>query len=305
MRLLLGYAGLKEKFMNKARFQIAKKDITSVFENSRPPIFTYTEISKILKENREHWRLQENLTAQKFIELLIKHANLKRYELNFLSRKILKFTWGEVSNFQFALSLMENSYLTHYTALYLHNLTDQIPKTIYVNFEQIKRKVAKNELIQSNVDRAFSRPQRTAKAIAPYRKSNICLLNGKSTNQLVVIDMTISENEKLRVTNIERTLIDITVRPSYAGGAYQVLDAYKKSKDQVSINKLSAMLKKLDYIYPYYQAIGFYLEKSGVYEESQIELLRNFEFKIDFYLIHNMKETKYSKKWRLYYPKGF
>ena len=117
--------------------------------------------------------------------------------------------------------------------------------------------------------------------------------------------MTTPQNANLRVTNIERTLIDVTVRPSYAGGAYQVLDAYKKAEDQISINQLSAMLKKLNYIYPYDQAIGFYLEKSGVYEESQIELLRNFEFKIDFYLTHDMKETEYSKKWRLYYPKGF
>jgi len=65
------------------------------------------------------------------------------------------------------------------------------------------------------------------------------------------------------------------------------------------------VLKKLSYIYPYHQAIGFYLQKAGVYTDMQIRLLKKFQFEFDFYLTHQMKETEYSKEWRLYYPKGF
>ena len=56
--------------------------------------------------------------------------------------------------------------------------------------------------------------------------------------------------------------------------------------ERISINKLSAMLKKLNFTYPYHQAIGFYLEKAGVYSESQIKIIEKFQRKYDFYLTH-------------------
>ena len=75
--------------------------------------------------------------------------------------------------------------------------------------------------------------------------------------------------------------------------------------ERISINKLSAMLKKLNFTYPYHQAIGFYLEKAGVYSESQIKIIEKFQRKYDFYLTHQMKDVEYSEKWKLFYPKGF
>jgi hypothetical protein len=66
-----------------------------------------------------------------------------------------------------------------------------------------------------------------------------------------------------------------------------------------------AMLKKLNYTYPYHQAIGFYLQRAGNYREAQIQLLKKFDFKYDFYLDHGMRNLEYSKEWKLYYPKGF
>jgi len=189
--------------------------------------------------------------------------------------------------------------------MFLHNLTEQIPKTIYVNHEQKEKRIIKASLIQSNIDRAFMKNARVTSSIAQFGEHKICLLNGKFTNRLGVIEMVTPENEKVMVTDIERTLIDIAVRPSYSGGIYEVLEAYRRGVDIVSVNKLRATLKKLGYIYPHHQVIGFYLEKAGVYSESQIQLFRELDMEHDFYLMHKMKDKEYSKEWRLYYPKGF
>ena len=78
----------------------------------------------------------------------------------------------------------------------------------------------------------------------------------------------------------------------------------KNAAEAVSINKLSAMLKKIDYVYPYHQVIGFYVEKSGAYRKSQIDLLRKQEMVYDFYLMHKMSNPKYSSAWKLHYPEG-
>jgi len=291
--------------MKQTRFQIAKKDIISLFEEYGKNIFSYNDISKILDENRRFWRLPVNLTANAFVGLLIDHTKLQRQEINFPREKILRFTWGEISAFSLALNLKKDSYFTHYTALFWHNLTDQVPKTIYVNYEQSKKNVKDAELPQDRIDRAFSNRPRISSNIAAFGDYKICLLNGKFTNRTGVTEIVSPENDNITVTDIERTLIDIVVRPSYSGGIHEVLNAYKKAARRVSINKLSAMLRKLNYIYPYHQAIGFYLQRAGVYREAQIRLLKKFDFEFDFYITHQMKETEYSKEWRLYYPKGF
>ena len=72
----------------------------------------------------------------------------------------------------------------------------------------------------------------------------------------------------------------------------------------MSLNKLSAMLKKMAFVYPYRQAIGFYLEHCGAYEPSRLELFRSEPFEFDFYLTYAMKKTEYSSRWRLHFPAG-
>ncbi|MGA3084516.1 MAG: hypothetical protein ABSE95_06945 [Thermodesulfobacteriota bacterium] len=292
--------------MARSRFDVAKKNINSFFDDQESKIFTFHHISEILESQRQVWGLPAGLRTKKFIELLSDKTKLKITEFSFPSIKIIRYSWGDVSIFNLVSTLKENSYFTHYSAMYLNNLTEQIPKTIYLNFEQPSKIQKRGRLLQENIDRAFSRSQRISKNIATVEDYNICLLNGQFTNNLGVIELNYSEQGKISVTNIERTLIDITVRSSYAGGVFEVLKAFKNAKDKVSINKLSSMLKKLNYIYPYHQAIGYYIEKAGNYNDAQIELLREkFKFERDFYLTYQMKDTKYSKKWRLYYPNNF
>lgn len=290
--------------MRKTRFQISKRDIVTHFSEYGNHIFSYLDISRILTEKRNFWRLPVNLTTNEFIDLLTTYTRLKKYEFKFPRKTISRFVWGDISIFKLALGLEKNSYLTHYSAVYLHDLTEQIPKTIYVNVEQPMKRSSTAKLSQNSIDRAFSNHPRLSNNTATLKDYKICLLNGKHTNRLGVIEID-AENEKIMVTDIERTLIDIAVRPSYAGGIHEVLKAYKQAVGKVSINKLTAMLQKLSYIYPYHQAVGFYLQKSGVYKESQVQLLKKFNFKFDFYLTHRMTETQYSKEWRLYYPRGF
>jgi predicted transcriptional regulator of viral defense system len=290
--------------MAQTRLSIARKDIVRHFESLAMRVFKRSQIDAILSENRDFWRLGQLMTVSKFIEFLIDRTQLKAIRFEFPSRTILRYTWGDVPIYELVLSLYPESYFTHYTALYLHNLTDQVPKTIYLNFEQPHKLYRDRTLDQSRIEIAFKSPMRTSKNIAIYKDHKICVLNGMYTGKLGVISLKGPQGENISVTDLERTLIDIVVRPGYAGGVFEVLKAYKLAKDHISVNRLAAMLKKLDYAYPYHQCIGFYLERAK-YKKASIELMQKFEIKYNFYLTHYMKDMDYSKKWRLFFPKDF
>ena len=289
----------------KTRMQIAKSDIVNTFEDMDKKIFAPSQIRSILEEHRDFWRLAKSATINQFVSFLFEAKKLHEVELTFPSLRVIRYIWGDVSPYELALSLNPDAYLTHYIAMYLHDLTEQIPKTIYVNLEQPSRPSNGGaSLEQSRIDSAFKRSPRVSKSTTQYKDYKICFLHGMPTGKLGVIEIQGPDGRSTRVTDVERTLIDIAVRPFYSGGVFEVLKAYGLAEGKISVNKLASYLKKIDYIYPYHQAIGFYLERSGAYKESQINLLRKFGMQFDFYLTYQMKEMSYSKDWRLYYPKG-
>lgn len=288
----------------KSRIQIAKRDIVSLFEGYPRRVFSQRDIEKILSENRRFWRLAESTTVNEFLHYMTEHTDLHAVRLAFSNRPVNRYTWREVPLFELVQSLKPEGYFTHYTALHLHALTAQIPKTVYFNIEQ-RASGGGGQLTQARIDKAFRRKCRVSKNVATYGDHRIWLLNGQNTGQLGVVSFQTTDGATIRVSSIERTLIDAVVRPVYSGGVFEVARAFEMAHGRFSVNKLVAILRKLDYTYPYHQAIGFYLEHAGGYRQAQVDLLRQFDMEFDFYLAHDMKDTDYNQRWRLFIPKGF
>lgn len=286
------------------RFSIAKQDIVAFFESLPVKVFKSQDLSEIFERNRAHWRLAKTMSHKDFIEEMTSKTRLKVVELPFPTGTLTRYVYESPDPYQLALSLKPKAYLSHYTALFLHQLTEQLPKTLYVTFEQSPKTITRPALQQQEIDQAFAREQRISQNHIAYGGYTFYLLNGKHTGNEGIISLSLPEAGNVLVTNLERTLIDIAVRPAYSGGIGEVLKAYEQAREKVSVNKLNAMLTRLEFVYPYHQAIGFYMEKAG-YREAQLDLLRKRGFSHDFYLTYNMKEMEYAPDWRLYYPKGF
>ena len=278
-------------------------DIAKMFESLPKHVFSSAELRKVMNEEWQSWQLGAT-TQSEVIRILMSGSPLKEIKLAFPYRPAHRYVWGEVTAFELAQSLHAESYFSHYTALHLHGLTEQIPKTIYLNIEQPK-KAGGGTLTQAGIDRAFKGKCRTSTNFVRYEDRTICLLNGANTGKLGTMEMQTSNSfSGIRATNIERTLIDSVVRPIYAGGVFEVAKAFRAAREHVSSNKLAAYLRKLNYTYPYHQSIGFYMQRAG-YDSAQVALMREFGMEHDFHLDYQMKSTDYNEEWRLHIPKGF
>ncbi|PIQ21516.1 MAG: hypothetical protein COW65_08595 [Cytophagales bacterium CG18_big_fil_WC_8_21_14_2_50_42_9] len=284
----------------KSRFAIAESSIKSFFKQNPRKVFSREQLSGVFEERRVAWNLPSTTSDLRFIEQLQKRGILNKIEILFSGyiKKKERYIAADANEFEIAASLVNKSYLSHYTAVFLNGLTTQVPKTIYITFEQSKKSNGIRQLKQEAIDAAFSKPQPRATTEAIYGDFTFVILNGMFTGRTSIHSI-----ENIPVTNLERTLIDITVRPSYAGGVYSVLEAYQNALPNISLNKLVATLDNMDFIYPYHQAIGFYLERAG-YTGKKLEELRGRNKEFRFYLTYEMKETSFSDAWQLYYPKG-
>jgi hypothetical protein len=213
---------------------------------------------------------------------------------------IFVFRNTEFDDFDIASTRSRNSFFSHYSALFIHNLTIQFPKQIYLTWERINYKPnINNQILQSSVDAAFNKPPRITTNKRVYKRFTINQINGQSQHSIGIVPF----REVYKVSDIERTLIDIAVRPFYSGGVTQVLGAFRNSIGIIDPEKLFDYYSKMHFVYPYHQVIGFYLEKAG-YNESDYRRFLELPMNLNFYLTYNMVSKDYSEKWKLFIPKG-
>ena len=294
-----------------SKFVKAKDVIQAYFSTLDKRVYSYKEISDIFYQNKPNWNLPDKMYARDFVEQLEKHLSLTKFEITSVGTQhytrdhLVKYVFGEISPFEVALCIRAKTHLSHFSSMFMLELTEQLPRTIYVTFEQTEKPEKSNSINQSSIDAAFSKPQREPSHYYEYLDYKIIMLNSKFTKKAGVIKHNSIYGKNLPIAGLERTIIDITVRPSYSGGVTEVLKAYERAAKALSINKIIMLLDKLNYVYPYHQSIGFYMETTNKYRQTQLSLLNEKDKLFDFYLTYNIAKKAYSKEWRLYYPKNF
>jgi hypothetical protein len=290
---------------NRSRLQIAKADIREHFDRLGIAVFRFRELAAVLRRERAGWRLAQNTTFEDFVRFLQQQGLLRVLRLEFPHRPETVYLWGDAPELAGILRLKDRCYFSHYTAMRWLELTEQVPSTLYLSYERVGGVTTRSELTQQLIDDAFRQPPRTSQNVAQLGEWRIALINSANTSEEGVVEDIQSgygAPARVRFTNIERTLIDAVVRPAYCGGASEVAKAFELGRDRFSVSFLSFMLKRLNYNYPYHQAVGFYMDRAG-YRPRQLRRFRE-NIRFDFYLTHGMEEARYVPDWRLFVPAG-
>lgn len=280
-----------------------RENILSFF-NTNVEFYRTKELRKIYDESINKKFVYSSTTFAAFLKFLIENnVYEKKVILDFPSKKYTRYFVKTPSLYKSIQSISTKAYFSHYSAVEYHNLTNNLPKTIFISIEKSKplKELPKKQLLQEEVNKAFYMPPRISKNLIIKDIYTINLLQSKYSDALGIINANYND-ANINITDIERTLIDITVSPYYCGGCFEVLNVYKKAKGRVNTKKMHEMLLKLDYIYPHHQAIGFYLEKAG-YPEKDLKLF-DYDKNLRFFLQRELKEKdrKYSERWNLFYP---
>ena len=283
-------------------FETAVLLVKDKMRTAESMIFSLSSLRRIVDTAITPWpydgtRPRSSKIIEKLIsDQAIQHLILKSPRYPNISR----YAFGSFSKLALATCLKPKAYLSHWSAADVHGLTTKSAPTIYVNKEQSPKPPPKGSLSQSAIDRAFANKQRTSNYIFKLDRQSFTLLNGKHTGNYGVESLSI-DGRAIRVTNIPRTLIDITVRPSYAGGIGRVIDVFKAAQGKVEVEELLKTLQHVNHKYPFHQALGYYLKVAG-FSKSQLKPLSDLGLKHKFFLDYGMTNPAFDAIWQVYVP---
>lgn len=285
---------------------VAYPEILKLILEKRRKAYTTNDLQSIFHSNKDEWRLSARTTYTKFLSYLVEKKQLlevkKLIHIGSGSEKLI-YTIEGANKYDIISVIKKGGYLSYLTALVVHELTLQIPKTIYISEEIHDTYLNENVLTQKSIDRVFSKEQRTTTNIYKDEISNERYVLVEKKINMKNIGIIKDSSFDYPTSNIERTLIDCVVRPQYSGGIFSVLEAFRNAINVLDLEKLDTYLDELNYTYPYHQLVGFYLDKTG-YDESDLKPFLSKVSDLKFYMTYNLSNKKLDSKWKIYYPEG-
>lgn len=297
-----------------AQFRMALSEIAAYFRAEERMAFNRKELEELLETKRQEWRFRHNYSVSAFIDSLAEANILKKRELQFLRHKYQVYAKkGKVDIFELVGKASDKGYFSHLSAIYLHDLCVQIPNSIYISIMQPRVREERSAMLnQADIDNSFAKEARLTNAFTKLMLSKkqwtiYQLFSTKyhdDVNADSVESFNYDEDTVLRRSTLERTLIDACIRPEYSGGIEILREAFQNAQPCLSANKLASILRSMKTVYPYHQALGFWMELCGNYSNAQLSILKRMPQEYDFYLIRGLKkeDLKYNESWRIYYP---
>lgn len=247
-------------------------------------------MSKIIKKNinKEQREFLKNLNDEE-IEIFtfsdieprlgILNKNLSNILANLVHHNLLvQFEKGKYcrpnfnNSFVIGNYLVKNSAIAYWSALNHHGLTEQIPNTVFVQTDKLKR--SKKIL---NVDYRFIK-------VRSHKMTGI-MTEGRG-------------NYKFRITDVEKTIIDCFDLPRYSGGFAELIRAFYNAK--LNKNRLLKYTIAVDNI-SIFKRIAYLSELFGMkgFDRFQKEAKKRLKDSYTYLAPFSEKKGRYLSRWKL------
>jgi len=244
--------------------------ITTLYEQNKP-IFRLKEVQKILHS--------DEASSRNFVRRLVNRGVATRLKPGLFI--LVPYELGKEAEyignpFVVAREIMDGKeyFLSHATAMEIHGGVTQPQLVVYVTTLKPRRSI-------------------TAQGIE-FR-----FIHSQKKYFFGINDYWVTKQEKVRVSDLERTIIDGLRQPEYCGGLTEVAKGFWMRHQDVNLNRLISYAIKID-VGAVIRRLGFLLElyKIGTYEDWEILSLHLTEtyVRLDPLL---PSEGKFLRKWRL------
>lgn len=289
-------------------------------------MFTEAEKESLIRDFHQPRRLQDlragaDVIMEKtrykiqanFIRALLKEEIIQPYKFKAENAKsITLYSSARMDGFspyEIAAGMFPKGYFCNLSAVYYQVLTNQVPTTVYVCTESNAKKTRANDgLTNSKLRQAFLKPHRHTNFVFTFGGYDIAVIERMDGTDSGVVSLKSSSGllpANARVAGVERALIDAVVCPQYNGGVSSIPDYFKHARGKMDVSKFIGIYRELDFIYPYFQAIGLFMERTGMPEMADA-WYAEFAPKNKFYIDHSAKASwKFDDRWMVYYPEGF
>jgi len=259
--------------------------------------YTSQELRKLLILLKEKRLVAQSLPFYTFFNRLVEYGLLQE-SLFIGDKSITRYYFDkEADIFQKALAFQKGSFLSMSSALNFQGLSSCCNEFIYISREQPPKQYGNkiSVLSQAAIDSAFRKPYRRTKSFGKVEGKYIVLLSPKYSKHFSVISY-----NGVSVSSVNRALVEMVVNVQYFKSSGQIIQTFKPLMDQMDPDEVCSVLEHFDYIYPYYQSLGFYLEKIG-FSRKELTCFASKISSFDFYTEKNLNEYRYDTFWRMYY----
>ncbi len=277
---------------------LLSKNISAVLDIAKQKLFySSKEIRQLLILLKEKGLVSRSLSYNTFFNRLVENG-LEQESLFVNDKSITRYYFDKDTDiFQKALAFQKGSFLSMSSSLNFQGLSSFSDDFIYVSREQPPKNspVGVSALTQAAIDHAFQSPYRRTRSFGKFEGKYIVLLSPKYSNSFAV-----TTHKGIRVSSVNRALVEMVVNVQYFKSSAHIIETFKPLKNLLSANEVCNVLDHFDLIYPYYQSLGFHLEKIGFGKKE----LKCFSTKIspfDFYTEKNLTAYRYDAFWKIYY----